>query len=232
MSQVLLLLCIFLSSFISLYAQTPSINPVFIESSKKANFNANDLQALGRVFYDKSWNAGNLHLKNGDTLYAYYIRYDLIKNQLEIIINQKLKAVREFQLNGFEWFSPERLKHEIFIDCSVYEEKTKNPYFVQLLVDGDYQLIKAKEILAKHKSSAPSLIADYSSPNEPKVEILEKYYYIYNNKLTELKRSDRKNEKMIDSDELTAFIDNNKLSFDKEAELIKIFTYLNEEVSQ
>ena len=207
--------------------QVPTFNPFFFgNKTQKTNVTPVNLTSIGQYYADAQWNAGNIHLKNGDSLIAYYMRYDLIRNHLEVIIDTKILAINGSFIDHFEWFSIERLRPEKFVDKNQYglEELTEISGFPELLVDGDVKLFKCKIVFAPRQATSPTLVNDTGK----KVQILEKYYYEKDGELFEVTGSKRKNYDFLDHHLVRSHVKEQDLRFNNESDLISIIEYVNE----
>ncbi|WP_425390671.1 hypothetical protein [Ekhidna sp.] len=210
------------------HAQIPTFNPFFFGQKKQqTNVTPINLTSIGKYYADRSWNAGNIYLNNGDSLIAYYMRYDLIRNHLEIIIDTKIMAINGSFIDHFEWFSINRLQPEKFVNKQNYgmPELSEVPGFPELMVDGDVKLLKCKKVFAPRQATSPTLVND----TDEEIQILELYYYIKNGEIFEVVGSKNKNLNFLDHVGLEDFVKKENLKFNNENDLVKITTFINEE---
>jgi len=221
--SILVLIIIGFTSLAS--AQTHHVNSFFDSSDNESNIkNIFKLNRMGRFYYDKNWNAGNVYMNNGDTLSAYYLRYDLISNQLEIIIGNEIYAMRGESIKMFEWFNALSLKKEKFIRGFVDNGQQSTPSFLRVLQDGTLKLLKAKKVVAFKDATSPTLVSDTGAD----IQIMELLYLEKDNSTYEITRSKRKNLAFINSSDVEQYVSYNNLKFSNINDLRQIVTYYND----
>ncbi|WP_089356913.1 hypothetical protein [Ekhidna lutea] len=226
MSKSLGLFILLISLSGSLKAQVPTYNSFFFnEEAVESKVYVINLTSIGRYHFDDTWNAGNIFLKNGDSLIAYYMRYDLVRNQLEVIIGNDIKALNGGFIDWFEWFSVERLRPEKFVSAQLFQfdEQSEIRGFIQLLEDGDAKLLKCKRMYAPREATSPTIIND----TDEDIQALEEYYLVVNNVAVEVTRGKRKNLDVFKSRELNRYVNQSNLKFNNERDLKEIVEYYN-----
>ena len=154
------------------------------------------------------------------------MRYDLIRNHLEVIIDTKILAINGSFIDHFEWFSIERLRPEKFVDKNQYglQELSEISGFAEILVDGDVQLFKCKIVFSPRQATSPTLVNDTGK----KIQILEEYYYKKDGELFEVTGSKRKNYDFLDHPLVRTHVGEHDLRFNNEGDLISIVEFVNE----
>ncbi len=212
----------------SLYSQVPTLNPFFFgESALKTNVTPMNLTSIGKYYADPNWNAGNLFLKNGDSLVAYYMRYDLVRNHVEIILDTKIKAIHGSFIDSLEWFSIERLRPEKYVNKELTGLLNAEDVsgFAEVLSNGKIKLYKCKHVFAPRQATSPSLVNE----TEDKVQVLEKYYYEKDERTFEIVNSRKRNLDFLSVKGLERFIKKGNLKFSNERDLIQIVEYASRE---
>lgn len=210
----------------NLYSQTPTLNPFFFgQNNQKTKVTPSNLTSIGQYYADLNWNAGNLFLKNGDSLIAYYMRYDLVRNHVEIIVDTKIKAINGSFIDSLEWFSSSRLRQEKYINKRITPLGKVEGIsgFAELLYNGRIKLYKCKHVFAPRQATSPTLVNDTDS----EIQILEKYYYEKNGNLFEIVNSKKKNLDFSDIKGLEKYVKKDNLKFSNERDLIQIAEYAN-----
>ncbi|MEP1035076.1 hypothetical protein [Ekhidna sp.] len=224
-------ICCFVSlSSISIQAQAPTFNPFFFGNKpEESKVFTVSLTSIGRYHFDEKWNAGNIYLNNGDSLVAYYMRYDLIRNQLEVIFDNDIKAINGSFIKRFEWFSVERLRPEKFVlrNDFKFDPGKEVTGFLQLLEDGNTKLLKCKRMYAPREATSPTLVND----TDTDIQSIEEYYLVRGGNAVELSGGKRKSLKIFDSKELTRYINDSNLKFNNESDLKEIVKYYNEKIN-
>lgn len=211
-------------------SQIPTYNPFFFgDKQVEANVPTVDLTAIGRYHFDQNWNAGNIHLNNGDSLIAYYMRYDLVKNQLEVILGNSIKAINGSFIKSFEWFSVDRLRPEKFISKHniQFERSSDVTGFLQLLEDGVVRLLKCKRMIAPKAATSPTLVNNTDSD----IQAIEEFFLVKDGKAFEVSGGKKRNLEMFNSKTLAKFVKQSNLRFNNESDLRKIVEYYNSSIN-
>ena len=218
---------LFIGIFLVLEAsgQTAKFNPFFYgninEEAKVYTLNITD---LGDYHYDIQWNAGNIHLKNGDTLVAYYMRYDIVGNHLEVIVNKKIRGIHERLINSFVWFDAANLREVFFVNSSTLNFDDKGVAgFLEILANGKVKLLRHRKVVALADDTAPSLVNDTNS----KIQTVENYYFARPKSTHKIGNSKKKNLDYFNSERLEQYINMSKLRFKSESDLKAIVRYYN-----
>ncbi len=208
------------------YSQIPTLNPFFFGyNDKESKVTPSNLTSIGKYYADNNWNAGNLFLKNGDSLVAYYMRYDLVRNHVEIIIDTKIKAINGSFIDSLEWFSIGRLRPEKYVNKKITTLRNEADIsgFTEILCDGNIKLYKCKMVFAPRQATSPTLVNDTDS----EVQVLEKYYYVKDGELFEIGNSKKRNLNFLDVNGLEGFVKQENLKFSNERDLIEIAEFVN-----
>ena len=185
------------------------------------------LQKLGTMYYDDTWNAGNVILENGDSLIGYFIRFDIISNSLEIIIKRRFHTITKNQIRAFDWFSGERLDSEKYVRRDQFN-LPKDEYavdFVEMLVDGELSLIKTTAVVPRQASTSPSVVPDNAQGSD--MLIIEKYFFVKNDELFEVSMRKNQNLDFIDNAEVAKYVRDKHVSFSTEGGLKIVANYYN-----
>ena len=227
-----MVLKIYLPLLLSLYlakevgAQVPQTNPFFLIDHKQsvARVNAMQIKSIGRYHYDARWNAGNIYLQNGDTLRMYYMRYDIVRNHLEVIIDKQMKSIHGSLIASFEWFDAEKLKEIQFVNSKAFHFDHDEVHgFLELLVDGEMRLLKHKKTVALGKATSPTLVNDTGSS----IRTFESYYLCNGRSTHKISNGRKKNLEFFSSAELEKHVAKSKLKFGNENDLKKIVAFYN-----
>lgn len=227
-SKRLLTIITILLSISKVYSQVPTLNPFFFgKNSQETNVTPTNLTSIGKYYADLNWNAGNVYLQNGDSLIAYYMRYDLVRNHLEVIVDTKIKAINGSFIDHFEWFSISRLRPEKYINKQMTSLRKVNDIsgFPELLEDGLVKLYKCKLVFAPRQATSPTLVNDTDND----IQVLEKYYLEKSDELFEVVNSKGKNLDFLNISSLDDFVKDQNLKFNSENDLRKIIQFANEQ---
>ncbi len=224
----IILLVLLSGSFFTISAQVPKYNPYFVgESTDSVDVNIFRLNELGSQYYDEVWNAGNIYLVSGDTLRGYYMRYDILRNSLEIIVDKAFQSVNKSQVAGFDWFSAERLKVERFTNRNLLDFETDKllTFFPEIIEEGPVTLLKVKELVSRRNANSPLLINNETE----KVVVMDKLYYYRDNDLQEVHGSRGRNLDYFDSEKLEAYVKEQNFNFSNEGDVKRAVDYFNTE---
>ncbi|MEJ2005317.1 MAG: hypothetical protein P8X57_10215 [Cyclobacteriaceae bacterium] len=217
-----------LIGYYAVAAQTAAYNPYFFDQSdEKAVVSPFLIQKLGTMHVDDTWNAGKIRLQNGDSLIGYYIRYDMISNGLEIIIDRKFHSIGNAQLDAFEWFSGESLSIRTFVRRDKYNLPADEYAvgFVELLVDGKLSLIKTTAIVPRLASTSPSLIPENAKGSD--MLIIEKYFYVKDGVPFEVSSRRNPNLEFINHKEVDKYVRKNRNNFNTEEDMESVARHYN-----
>lgn len=174
MRYFLLMFC--LLAQLDIKAQVPSVNPLFVPDSLSPSTHIIllRLQGFSKYYWSNSWMMGNIYLTNGEYLKGYYIRYDMLKNQIEVIIDNRYHYITHHQVEKFEWYNADRLKASEFINGSAFslESDEKINGFLEVLTTGELTLLKRKFVYALRESTSPTLVNDTDS----EIRVFETYF--------------------------------------------------------
>lgn len=207
-------------------AQLPTINPFVLSTDARTPVALFDIKTPGTFYYDGAWNAGHIYLSSGDSLAGYYIRYDLIKNHLEVLWGSRKVGIYGTNIASFYWFSPARQQLQKFI--SKREFTFQNPEnvagFLEILADGEVRLLKSKTIIPRYQGTSPSLVPDDGSSD---LNSIKDYFLVRGDDV--FKVSGRKKlMEFLSSEKAETFMKTQKLNLNSEEDLIKVIEYYND----
>lgn len=209
-----------------LNAQVATFNSFFFGTNEATSkVSPINLISIGQYHLDDKWNAGNIYLKNGDSLIAYYMRYDLIKNHIELIIDTKIKAINGSFIKSFEWFSVDRLRPEFYLnkDSFRFEDSSEITGFIQVLEQGYCKLLKVTRVFTPIESASPTLVNN----TDESIQMLSEFFIVISDHAHKVYGNKKKNLALLDSDKLSAYVSQSNLKFNNEKDLIKIVRHYN-----
>ena len=157
-------------------------------------------------------------------VYRLRARYDAYNDEIQFINQKKeLKALLPQRIKAVA------LGKQIFVPALTKSKKGEmNWAYFELLSEGKMLLLKRHEAVAQTVQSHPVL---GTVNNEYKVVIREKLYYGKAKQMVQPIKKGRKAILKLLSDEkeaISQFVKHKKLSYKKEADLVKIFSYYNQ----
>lgn len=176
----------------------------------------------GSPYLYNSWLTGSLIDKEGKVLPDLLMKYDSYKEKLEVNQNGQVLEItttvyQAFIINEIDNLSNAVNQHKFLIEHAF--PGLKNPSFLELLVDGRYQLLK------KHTTHfLQENVTSYGSTVVVKRFQLKNSYYIRDpNRVVEVKLS--KGSILENFPDQSAYLKANKIK--KEVDLIRFVDFLN-----
>jgi hypothetical protein len=184
---------------------------------------------IGDGYLDRHWNMASILLYKDDILIeGYPVRYDLLKDELEVNSQRGIKVLEGRRVKSFVWIDSLSQKPVYFINAAQYKNQSNEKLtgFFAVLSDGRLPLFK--KTTAAIKQSNYSVQLNMGNPDD-KVLKKEALYYaadgiVYNVPKTKKKLLPLFGDKQKQIDE---FIKVNSLDVSNDDGLIKAFTHFN-----
>ena len=173
-----------------------------------------------RVYMFKNWEYGQIVKSDGAlTEDDYALNYDLLNEILIVKIKGKKFAFPPHMMNGFVYTN--LLKEREFVKIKM----NGNNEIFELLVKGEYSLLRTDEVEVKNSNYVPAL--DVGSTGQSSV-IKEKFFVKVNDRMKEIPKKKKEAEALFRKYRgFKKYSENNKTNFKKQEDLIKLFLYLN-----
>ncbi|MTI32197.1 hypothetical protein [Xanthovirga aplysinae] len=181
----------------------------------------------GTVYLYDTYMTGSIQLVNGQSIPEHLLKYDIKRQEIDILVNNKVKVVPVKMVKSIEWQNPLELKKEVFLNCKEFNFQDKKPIgLVKVLVNGKNRLFSFNELELIRSNYNAALDAGEKADKWVKKE---KIFAEINGKVKPLSKSSKKNLPLFGDKktEMKNFLKKNKLGFKKENDLIKIFEYYN-----
>ncbi|MBL6448000.1 hypothetical protein JMN32_16910 [Fulvivirga sp. 29W222] len=183
----------------------------------------------GSFYLNESWLIGDFTITNSDKLYKNFpLRYDLKNHILEIENDNKTKVCTLPVLKTFSYRNQNNVV-ESYINTSLIDDANKilPKSIAQIFYEDKLLLIGVPYIEVKD----PTYVAAIDMGNRNKT-ILKKvdYYVVINKKAHKITGSSfKKNQEIFGNkgNDIESFTKENKLKFNREMDLVKIFDYYN-----
>ncbi|MDW7694740.1 hypothetical protein R9C00_08300 [Flammeovirgaceae bacterium SG7u.111] len=186
-------------------------------------------ETKGDFFYETEWQSAVIHLRNGQDIKNYPVRYDLENKLFEIKVDEKIKILKGNAVKSYEWLHFQYQQSESFVNAEDYEfEGTKLLGFYKVLVSGDVSLLSMRKTKIKKPTYVEGI--DVGSRDN---EILkyDEFYVAKEGKVFQLTNNRKKDgaflEELTGEKELDKYMKQNKLGTKKEKDLVQLFEYLN-----
>lgn len=192
---------------------------------------------VGEVYLDTLWNSGSVRLTKGieqfggqgaiDTLTGLNLRYNVYRNELEVLANAEKKDVKAIQGDDLKSFS---LKHHgrqtLFVNAQ--NLKTDKPLtgFYEVLADGKLTLVKHYWV----QSIRPNYNAAFGTGDKnTRINIQDDYYVISNGKAEKISPGKKSVTAVMKDKEGTVskYLKDNNVNYKSEDDLIRLFAFYN-----
>jgi hypothetical protein len=185
---------------------------------------------IGDSYLTQRWQAGTLLLYSSEKLLeGYPIRYDLLRDEMEIQSKSGVKVIEGQKIKSFVWIDSIFSAPMYFVNSRDYKNDEGSPMtgFLQILVDGKIPLLKRTDAVIRKANY--SVQFDVGEKDDKIIKKTKLYYAPEAGKILPL-ASSRKKILPIFKDkrkEVERFIDLNKLSMSDEHHLQRLFEYYN-----
>jgi hypothetical protein len=180
----------------------------------------------GNPYWDERWGASSVLLYDKPTPNdGWYTRYDIRSDEFEFLVNKQIKVAKGSVIKNVVWVDSLTQKTRFLVNAKDYKlDGVPLLGFIEVLVDGDQQLIKRIElqVLKPNYNEAMS-----TGSKNSKITKKELFYYSDNGELFEIKS--RKSLAPLfgeQSEQMSSFIKEEKLKTGRESDLVRIFEHL------
>ncbi len=213
-----------------LVAQIKSTNSFFSNSDcdiKELRISLPKTSSLGNYYYTDNWNAGNIYLTNGEVIRGYYLRYEIVRNQVELIVDRDIRVLNGDRVKHFEWYDPKQFRVLQFSNSSDFKFTEGIPSsFLEILVDGEAKLLKRTLIKSLRGTTSPTLVANTKAST---IEQFELFYIVIagtaheiaGNKQTKLELFGDKYE------QIKEFVKTNNIRLNNQEQFIEVTKFYN-----
>jgi len=178
--------------------------------------------SMGTFYLSRDWYIGAVLAKNGTRYENFYLRYDILRNQIEMIVGKKIKILKGDRVKSFEWFNSSRLTRDTFINSEIYHHQGNLiSGFLHIIEDGEIQILLLSQITFFNGNLAPSVA---KLRNE--IMVLEDLFL---SKDLELFKIRKKNQGIFEPHlgEVRTYMKENKLKMRERGDLKQIIRYYN-----
>jgi hypothetical protein len=184
---------------------------------------------VGNPYLDSAWQNGSIMLYNTEKLLeGYPVRYDLVKQEMEIRSKSGIKVIEGRKIKSFVWIDSLSKTPEYFINARDYKTAEGTPIegFFYVVSDGKLPLLKLTESYIK--KATYSVQFDVGSKDD-KVIKKDRLYYVSDGKAIPVPASRKKLLTAFGpkQSEVQAFIKTNTLSVLDDRDVKKIFDFYN-----
>jgi hypothetical protein len=225
------------------YAQTPTINNN-VRSANLLNqlgsyritpgdiffpiYSNEKSQTIGDVYLDAHWSQSSLLLFDNETLINDYLtRYDIQNNEFEFRLKGGVKVLAGEKVKNIVWIDSLTKQSRVMNNAREYTASV-TPFdgFFEMLQEGNIQLLKKVYLEILRPNFSPALNV---GSKDTKIIKKSEYFYAINNKLNQIKKKASLDaiQQYDSSIDLESLIKKEKISFNNESDLKRLFLILN-----
>ena len=187
------------------------------------NIKNKKVSVSGSFYYSETWAVGIIKLFSGETIEGYPLKYDMKMNQIDIKVDNEIKAISIGAVKEVDWTKNNGQK-ETLANATLYNKNVEG--FYSILYKGKISLFKKTNLELLDSNYNPAL--DVGS--EDKKYIKKEHYFIFENgNLIKIKKNKRKVLKIFydKAEKVKQYAKENSLRFKDDYDLAKIFEYYN-----
>lgn len=182
---------------------------------------------IGDNYLDKKWNKANILLYQTETIIeGYPVKYDVKSDLIEIKTNVGIKVLDVKKVKNLVWVDSISSAPHYFVNAGEFKkEGVPSKGLLEVLVDGTLPLVKKTEFFVKKPTYNAALDV---GTRDTKIYPKETTYFVKEGEMIKVKgKKDIAAAAPERAKEVETFIKVNKLNVNKEADLIKVFEFLN-----
>lgn len=178
-------------------------------------------------YHYQDWFVGDVTLNNEGVLRNKPIRYEILRNHMEISANNEVLVLEARKIKSFQIVNTRSYRTIKFIPCAQFdlgEEKIIG--FFEVLSDGEIQLLSHKSIVV---FGATQSVALSGSHRENDVFINERFFIARDGKIQEVAKRRKKDLLAFGTkaDQVRKFANKNGLVFKRKEDLVEMVDYYN-----
>lgn len=182
---------------------------------------------IGDNYLDKKWNKANILLYQSEAVIeGYPVKYDVKSDLIEIKTNAGIKILDVKKIKNIVWVDSVSSAPHYFVNAGEFKkEGVPSKGLVEVLVDGTLPLVKKTELFVKKPTYNAALDV---GTRDTKIYPKETIYFVKDGEMLKVKgKKDVMGAAGDRANEIESFIKSNKLNVNKEADLKKVFEFLN-----
>ncbi len=170
---------------------------------------------------------GDIYLRTGQKLSNVPIRYDIMRNRMEISFEDELKVLYASKIDSFTWFNPGGTGKSKFVRCKRFKDIDEDMKgFLQVIAEGPLTLGSYTYLKVYPATSSVSLSGSHRDHNIFKKE---DFFVIAGDELDDFpkKRKEALTLMADHRDAVKRYMRQHGLIFSRKDDLIKIVRYYN-----
>jgi len=184
---------------------------------------------VGDSYFNKDWKKASVALyENENLITGYWVRFELLKNELEIKTKTGVKVLEGDRIKGFVLTDSVNEKPTYFINAKDYklDQRITIIGFLEVLVEGKYILVKKNE--ASIRKSDYNMKLDVGNRNDEIIRSSSLFYL----QGSDLKKAPNTKSSVVElfadkSNDIQKYIKVNKLNLKLQDHLEALFKYYN-----
>lgn len=202
------------------------VNPTAMGFIRETKYRPTGIK--GTVYYEEQWQIGNILLDNQQKIENVPLRYDLRKNEIEALLKDTVRLMRNEKIREFEWLNMNTMQKERFINPDYHPKKLGLAGFVRVWAEGKISLLEKPLLSVKSSDYIPALNAG----SRENVFVKQSKFFLFNSqeKLIPFKKNKKQLLGMMadQAREMEEFARQQRLSFNKTGDLAKILNKYNQ----
>ncbi|MDH3708453.1 MAG: hypothetical protein OER04_01125 [Cyclobacteriaceae bacterium] len=177
-------------------------------------------------YIEKEYRPGDIYLKNGNAIRNLPMRYDIMRNRMEIVFEQEIKVLYASRIDSFQWFNTTNVGISRFTRCKNYPVDPDMKGFLQILADGPLTLASYTYLKVYPATSSVALSGSHREHNIFKKE---DFFIIKGQEILGFPKKRKQAMLMMadHKDQIKRFIRSQGLVFSRKQDLVRIFKHYN-----
>lgn len=184
-------------------------------------------ETKGSYYLDDNWKMSNIKLLSNGVVKGYPAKLDLKHYELDLQIDGEVKVIKLLTIREFSWIEMTGDSSKYVNTEHLYGAVDGTGRVMEELVENEISLYKYTEtyILEANYNAAMNV-----GQKDNLIKTRETFYIAIDNKLTLIDPKLKKNEALFGElyNQVAEFTKNNKLKLNRQEDLIKIVSFLNE----
>lgn len=181
-----------------------------------------------KMFLEDDWYIGDVKSFEDEFIINKPLKYEIIRNRLEMQINGQIMGLSHRHVKSFEWFNVTDNRRAVFLNCKdLLFQDAQLIGFLEILSEGKITLSGHKTVKIFQGNSSTSVSGSHRKDD---VFIKEQFYYSIDGGLITLLPKKRRDILKIFGDKketVKQFLNWNGLVFKRKEDLVKIFDFYN-----
>ena len=185
----------------------------------------------GSYFIDEDWNTGEVYFRSGTIVKDFPVRYDLYNDLLEIQVEDQIKVLPIWKMDGFRYYDEESGIPINFVPCAKFKDKDGVPFtgICRVYAEGQTGLYSRYEYVLKDPDY---VVALDMGTQEAEIYIKEKALLYTDDRMHEVPARKKRIYALFDEKEesVREFAHKEKLNPRKISDLKVIVDFINDQL--